>query len=63
MVEELCCIACLTMIQLVMTSVTEITAIAIKEKDAYDLMVLLTANARLCGQGNSVTKKVSVRVL
>ena len=43
--------------QLEMTSVTENTAFAIKEKDAYDLMVPLTANARLCGQGNSVTKR------
>lgn len=49
--------------QLEMTSVNENTAFAIKEKDAFDLMVPLTANARLCGQENSVTKKVSVRVL
>ena len=58
-VEDLCCYDS----QLEMMSVTENTVFAIKEKDAYDLMVPLTANARLCGQENSVTEKVSVRVL
>ena len=58
--ENMYFIACLNSLQLGLTFATETTALAIKGKDAYDLMVPLIANARLGGQGSFVTKKVSV---